>query len=96
MIEHHAQMARALGEQPGLPEAVLEGLGAAYEQWDGKGWPGLLSGEGVPLVSRIAQLAEFVEVAHRVSSDAYQGRDGGLFDLVLDGAVERAVGDGER
>jgi HD-GYP domain-containing protein (c-di-GMP phosphodiesterase class II) len=66
MIEHHAQMARVLGEQLGLPEAVLDSLGAAYEQWDGKGWPGERSGEDVPLPSRLAQLAEYLEVAHRV------------------------------
>src|SRR5207249_1168664 len=44
MIEHHAQMARALAEQLGLPDTVLAALSAAYEQWDGRGWPGELSG----------------------------------------------------
>jgi hypothetical protein len=48
MIEHHAQMARALGEQLGLPDAVLAALSAAYEQWDGRGRPGELSGGDVP------------------------------------------------
>src|SRR5436309_3066623 len=59
MIEHHARMARALGEQLELPVDVLDALAAAYEQWDGHGWPGRLSGDDVPLASRIAQLAEF-------------------------------------
>jgi HD-GYP domain-containing protein (c-di-GMP phosphodiesterase class II) len=66
MIEHHARMARTLGEQLGLADEVLEALGAAYERWDGRGWPGALEGEQVPLASRLAQVAEFVEVAHRV------------------------------
>jgi HD-GYP domain-containing protein (c-di-GMP phosphodiesterase class II) len=66
MVEHHAEMARTLAEQLGLADAILEAVGAAYEQWDGKGWPGALAGEGVPLATRIASLAEFVEVAHRV------------------------------
>jgi HD-GYP domain-containing protein (c-di-GMP phosphodiesterase class II) len=66
MIDHHAAMARLLGEQLGLPAEVLEALGGAYEQWDGRGWPGELKGAKVPLASRLAQLAEFVEVAHRV------------------------------
>ena len=88
MIEHHAQMARALGEQLGLPEAVQESLAGAYEQWDGKGWPGTLSGEEVPLSSRIAQLAEYVEVAHRVGGvDAAMAlardRAGNQFDPAL-------------
>ena len=57
MIAHHAAMARTLGEQLGLPDEVLEALGAAYEQWDGRGWPGGLEGEDVPIASRLAQLA---------------------------------------
>jgi HD-GYP domain-containing protein (c-di-GMP phosphodiesterase class II) len=66
MIEHHSAMARTLGAQLGLPSTVLEALGAAYEQWDGRGWPGELDGDRVPLASRLAQLAEFAEVAFRV------------------------------
>ena len=59
-------MARRLGEQLGLSKPVLDALSAAYEQWDGKGWPGNVEGDGVPIASRLSQLAEFVEVAHRV------------------------------
>ena len=29
---------------------------AAYEMWDGKGWPGELAGEAIPLAARLAQL----------------------------------------
>jgi HD-GYP domain-containing protein (c-di-GMP phosphodiesterase class II) len=66
MIAQHAALARALAEQLGLSEAVQRAVGAAYEQWDGHGWPGKLSGDDVPIASRVAQIAEFVEVAHRV------------------------------
>jgi HD-GYP domain-containing protein (c-di-GMP phosphodiesterase class II) len=66
MIEAHAAIARTLGEQLGLQEDVLVALAAAYETWDGRGWPGKLAGEEVPLASRLAQLAEFAEVAYRV------------------------------
>jgi HD-GYP domain-containing protein (c-di-GMP phosphodiesterase class II) len=65
MIVHHAGMTRTLGEQLGLPAQVLDALGGAYETWDGRGWPGALQGSEVPLAARLAQLAEFVEVAHR-------------------------------
>ena len=44
---------------------MLDALGAAYETWDGRGWPGELKGAEIPLAARLAQLAEFVEVAHR-------------------------------
>ena len=60
MFVHHAAMARLLGEQLGLPDEVLEALAAAYEQWDGRGWPGDLKGEAVPVASRLAQIAEYV------------------------------------
>ena len=67
MFAHHAAVARMRGEQLGLPGDVLESLGAAYEQWDGHGWPDGRKGEDVPLASRLATLAEFIEVAHRLN-----------------------------
>jgi response regulator RpfG family c-di-GMP phosphodiesterase len=66
MIEHHAAIARTLGEHLELPEEALAALGAAYERWDGRGWPGDLEGEEVPIASRLAQAAEFIEVANRM------------------------------
>jgi HD-GYP domain-containing protein (c-di-GMP phosphodiesterase class II) len=66
MIAHHAALARTLAEQLGLGADVQEAVGASYEQWDGKGWPGRLRGDAVPIGARIAAVAEFTEVAHRV------------------------------
>ena len=66
MIAEHASRARALAEQLGLPDAVLDALSASYETWDGRGWPGELSGDRIPIAARVAQLAEFTEVANRV------------------------------
>jgi HD-GYP domain-containing protein (c-di-GMP phosphodiesterase class II) len=66
MINHHAAMTRALGEQLGLRVEVLGALSSAYETWDGRGYPGERKGVDIPLAARLAQLAEFVEVAHRV------------------------------
>jgi HD-GYP domain-containing protein (c-di-GMP phosphodiesterase class II) len=66
MIEHHAALARALGEQLEMPPEVLAALGSAYERWDGRGWPGKLEGDAVPLPARVAQVAEYVEVTYRV------------------------------
>lgn len=61
MIAGHSRMARALGEQVGLPDTVLDALAGSYERWDGKGFPGDLAGTDIPVASRIAQLAEFLE-----------------------------------
>ncbi|HEX3336431.1 MAG TPA: HD domain-containing phosphohydrolase [Jatrophihabitans sp.] len=70
MIAQHARLARLLAEQLELPDSVAAAIGAAYEQWDGHGWPGELRADEVPIASRIAQLAEYVEVAHRVGGVA--------------------------
>ena len=66
MIVHHSEMARRLGEQLGLPDAVLDALDSSYEQWDGKGWPGELKGTDVPQAARLSVIGEFTEVAHRI------------------------------
>jgi HD-GYP domain-containing protein (c-di-GMP phosphodiesterase class II) len=88
MIDHHAAMARALSEQLELPNTVPDALDAAYEMWDGKGWPGTLGGEAIPLAARLAQLGEFAEVAHRLGGVAavralVRERRGGQFDPAL-------------
>ena len=70
MIAQHARLARTLAEQLDLPGQVREAIGAAYEQWDGRGWPGALKAGAVPMAARVAQLAEFMEVAHRVGGIA--------------------------
>jgi HD-GYP domain-containing protein (c-di-GMP phosphodiesterase class II) len=84
----HAAMARALAEQLGLPDEVRAALGGSYEQWDGRGWPAELEGEEVPIAARVAQLAEFVEVAHRVGGvpaarELARKRGGRQFDPML-------------
>ena len=66
MIAQHASLARTLAEQLGLSGAVQEAVGASYERWDGRGWPGALQGDAIPIASRLAQVAEYVEVAHRI------------------------------
>ena len=85
MISQHARLARTLAEQLGLSEQVREAVGAAYEQWDGRGWPGVLKGDAIPIAARIAQLAEFIEVAYRVQGVAgaralARARSGRQFD----------------
>ena len=98
MITRHAQLARALGEELGLDDDVLAALGGSYERWDGKGFPGELSGQDIPLASRIAQLAEFLEVEHRTDGveaalALARRRSGKQFDPAL---VEVVCADAEK
>ena len=69
MIARHAALARTLGDELGLPARALDALGASYERWDGRGWPGERAGTAIPVASRIVQLAEFLEVAHRTGGE---------------------------
>ncbi|HXY17054.1 MAG TPA: HD domain-containing phosphohydrolase [Gaiellaceae bacterium] len=97
MIAQHAALAERLAAELGLPEAVQQAVGSSYEQWDGKGWPGELAGEAVPLAARLAQLAEFVEVAHRLGGVAAATavatrRAGSQFDPSLSAIIETRAG----
>ena len=88
MISRHAAGARSLAGELGLPDAVQAAVGSSYEQWDGRGWPGKLRGDAVPVAARMALLAEFVEVAHRVGGVGaaialVRKRAGGQFDPEL-------------
>jgi HD-GYP domain-containing protein (c-di-GMP phosphodiesterase class II) len=67
---------------------VLAALSSAYEQWNGRGWPGDLKGDEVPIAARLTQLAEFAEVAHRVggvgaAAELARARAGKQFDPSL-------------
>ncbi len=92
MIESHTALARLLAEQLSLSAGVCDALGAAYETWDGRGWPGELEGADIPIAARLAGLAEFIEVAHRMggvgAAEALaRSRSGSQFDPELAGYV---------
>jgi HD-GYP domain-containing protein (c-di-GMP phosphodiesterase class II) len=98
MVAQHGRIARSLGEQLGLSDDVLAALAAAYEMWDGRGWPGELKGDAVPIASRVAQLAEFVEVAYRTggieaATTMARQRSGGQFDPGLAACLCADAGD---
>jgi len=97
MIERHAALAGRFAAQLGLDDAVQEAVRASYERWDGRGWPGDLEGDRIPLAARICQLAEYVEVAHRTggveeAARLADERGGRQFDPVL---AEVVVADAE-
>ena len=70
----------------------------ASSQWDGKGWPGELKGEAIPVAARVSHFAEFIEVAHRsggVDSAVAMARklSGSQFDPNIASLFESAAGD---
>jgi HD-GYP domain-containing protein (c-di-GMP phosphodiesterase class II) len=93
MVLHHAAIGRTLGEQLELPDDVLDALAAAYERWDGRGWPGGLAADDIPVAARLAQAAEFIEVANRVGGveaarELARERRGKQFDPQISAIVE--------
>lgn len=57
-------------------EDVCEGIYRLDEHWDGSGRPGRLSGDAIPLYSRIALLAQIADVFH-----THAGRDAAVAEL---------------
>ena len=82
-----ADIARSLR----FSEAVCEGIYRLDEHWDGSGRPGRLRGEAIPLLARIALLAQVVDVFHspcRARGGARRGAPAGG-RLVRPGVVAR-------
>jgi HD-GYP domain-containing protein (c-di-GMP phosphodiesterase class II) len=94
MVASHAKLAQALASELALPTAVREAVGSAYEQWNGHGWPGKLAGDAIPVASRVAHCAEYLEVAHRVGGvvaavEVAEERSKKQFDPALSKLVAR-------
>jgi HD-GYP domain-containing protein (c-di-GMP phosphodiesterase class II)/DNA-binding CsgD family transcriptional regulator len=73
MLANHWYAADALAEHLGLDRGVRATLFQTFERWDGKGVPSGSRGEEILLASRIVNLADVLEVFHRVA-----GEDGAI------------------
>ncbi|OBF09928.1 HD domain-containing phosphohydrolase [Mycobacterium sp. ACS4331] len=98
LIHSHCASAVLLAERMGLSPAVQEALRFTFERYDGGGLPGGVSGEAIPIAMRVAQVADMVEVHHRVGGvdkavAMVTERRGGQFDP---GIVDVVVGDAEQ
>jgi HD-GYP domain-containing protein (c-di-GMP phosphodiesterase class II) len=87
MIVSHARLAQKLAEELSLGQEVAAAVGSAYELWDGRGWPGKLAGDAIPIAARVAHVAEYAEVAHRAGGkqaiDALMRSRKGQFDPAI-------------
>jgi HD-GYP domain-containing protein (c-di-GMP phosphodiesterase class II)/DNA-binding CsgD family transcriptional regulator len=81
----HCEVAQMLVGRMGLSDRIHDALGHAYERWDGKGYPGGLAGEAIPISVRIAIAARDVEILHRLGgqglvTDVVRRRKGKAYD----------------
>jgi putative nucleotidyltransferase with HDIG domain len=74
--------------QIGFPDATADAVRSLDEHWSGKGYPDGLRGEAIPLLSRIALLAQSFEIYHHAHGSAaalrmVRARRGSWFDPKL-------------
>jgi HD-GYP domain-containing protein (c-di-GMP phosphodiesterase class II) len=59
----HCDVAQLLGARMGLSGQVQQALGHLYERWDGRGMPGDVCGEQIPLPVRVMHVAQDADMA---------------------------------
>jgi len=59
----HCDVAQLLGARMGLSPQVQQALGHLYERWDGRGMPGDVRGEQIPLPVRVMHVAQDADMA---------------------------------
>lgn len=87
-----------IARQLRFPAAVSEGIAGLDEHWNGQGKPQGLRGETIPLYSRIALLAQVVDVFHstggpQAALTEVAQRAGTWFDPALVRAIESVADD---
>lgn len=82
------EVAQMLTDRLGLPPSVRDLFAALTERWDGKGDPGRLKGDEIPLALRIIHVARDAAFQRLLGGDSYaagvvQSRAGGAFDPAI-------------
>jgi HD-GYP domain-containing protein (c-di-GMP phosphodiesterase class II) len=93
-VRAHCELGERLAQRLGLTVGVRAGLQAAFEQWNGQGFPNGLRGEQIPLSARIVFIARDVEILHRLDGServlaAVRSRSGAAYDPAVAEAVLR-------
>ncbi len=97
LIQTRCERGAAIARDLGFSDSVAAGIHSLDEHWCGSGRPEGLSGEAIPLFSRIALLAQVVDVFHTAAGPEAalaEARDrcGRWFDPALVAALERVAG----
>ncbi|MEO5845200.1 MAG: HD domain-containing phosphohydrolase [Caldimonas sp.] len=100
MIKTRCTRGADIARQLRFSDGVARGIGSLDEHWNGSGRPEHLAGAAIPLYSRIALLAQVVDVFHTLGGpDAAlreaRERSAGWFDPALVRALEQVAQDGE-
>jgi HD-GYP domain-containing protein (c-di-GMP phosphodiesterase class II) len=87
-IAEHCAVAQMLAPRIGISPAVARYVGSTFERWDGKGTPGELAAEAIPVPCRIVAVARDVEVLGRMggwdtAAACLQERSGKAYDPAI-------------
>jgi HD-GYP domain-containing protein (c-di-GMP phosphodiesterase class II) len=98
LIQTRCQRGADIARQLRFGERVAMGVHSLDEHWNGNGRPDRLAGDNIPLVARIALLAQVVDVFHTADgADAAlaeaEERAGSWFDPSLVAALKRVAAD---
>ena len=86
----HCEVATMLARRLGLEARVTTALLAAYERWDGNGYPTGLEREAIPIEVRVAAVARDVDLFGRQGADVrgiLERRSGKAYDPMVVGSI---------
>ncbi len=95
LIETRCERGASIARELGFDEQVAAGIRSLDEHWNGNGKPARLSGQAIPLGSRIALLSQVVDVFHssggaQAARETVRQRIGSWFDPEVAGAFDKA------
>ncbi|WP_052161765.1 HD-GYP domain-containing protein [Hoeflea sp. BAL378] len=98
LIETRCHRGADIAARMRFSEAVQDGIRSLDEHWDGSGKPEGLKGDQIPLISRIALMAQVIDIFHTESGAAaaiseVEARSGAWFDPALVAAFATARAD---
>lgn len=84
-IAMHCEAAQLLARRLGVSDDVTNGLGTAYERWDGKGLPNGVAGDEIPAAMRVVIVARDVDLwtglaGVQTAVDVVRRRSGKAYD----------------
>ena len=97
VVTARCERGASIAKRMGFNDRVAEAINSLNEHWNGKGRPNHLSGNSIPLHSRIALLAQVVEIFYSAGGPAYAlkevyRRNGTWFDPRMVAALNLAAG----